>query len=136
MVRIHQLAILFDRLTGHFSVCSKSHHPDPRHGDPDIWQGIVCRRGAGRKKYRIPDFPRDETTYAPCVDAKNRPEALGSDVVGVGKATSGSLTDKLTREHRLTLDEAHMILNAKKEEPLGQILSVSAELPFYILRVR
>ena len=69
-----------------------------------------------------------------CVDAKNRPEALGSDVVGVGKATSGSLTDKLTREHRLTLDEAHMILNAKKEESLGQILSVSANYFCYIFR--
>ena len=62
-----------------------------------------------------------------CVDAKHRPEGLGSDVTGVGKATSGSLTDKLTREHRLTLDEAHLILNAKKEESLEQILAVSAK---------
>jgi len=134
MVRIHQVALLFDRLMEYISVCSKSHHPDPHHGDPDIWEGIVCRRGAGRKKYRVPDFVCDETTYMTCVDAKNRPEALGSDVVGVGKATSGSLTDKLTREHRLTLDEAHMILNAKKEESLGQILSVSANYFCYIFR--
>lgn len=62
-----------------------------------------------------------------CVDAKQRPEALGSDVVGVGKATSGSLTDKLTREHRLTLDEAHLILNTKKEDHLEQVLAVSAK---------
>ena len=61
-----------------------------------------------------------------CADAKHRPEGLGSDVVGMGKATSGSLTDKLTREHRLTLDEAHLILNAKKEDSLEQILTVSA----------
>ena len=48
--------------------------------------------------------------------------------MGVGKATSGSITDKLTRDHRLTLDEAHMILNTKKEDPLEQIRAVSAEL--------
>lgn len=67
-------------------------------------------------------------THLKCVDAKSRPEALGSDVMGVGKATSGSITDKLTRDHRLTLDEAHMILNTKKEDPLEQIRAVSAEL--------
>jgi len=55
-------------------------------------------------------------------NAQHRPDALSSDVVGVGKATSGSLTDKLTREHRLTLDEAHLILNTKKEDGLEQIL--------------
>ena len=127
MVRIHQVALVFDRLTERIPVCSESHNPDPRHGVPDIWQGIVCRRGAGRKKYVAPDFVCNDVTYVPCVDAKNRPEALGSDVVGVGKATSGSLTDKLTREHRLTLDEAHLILNTKKEDSMEQILSVSAK---------
>lgn len=127
MVRIYQAALPPDRLTEYTPVCSKGRHPDPHYGDSDFWQGIVCRRSAGRKKYRAPDFVRDETTDVPCIDAKQRPEALGSDVVGVGKATSGSLTDKLTREHRLTLDEAHMILNAKKEDPLEQILAVSVE---------
>jgi import inner membrane translocase subunit TIM16 len=111
----------------HTPVCSKGHHPDPHHRDSDIWQGIVCRWSAGREKYRVPDVFREEATDVPFIDAKNRPEALGTDVVGVGKATSGSLTDKLTREHRLTLDEAHMILNTKKEDPLEQILSVSAK---------
>ena len=125
MVRIHQVALTLDRLMEHTSVCSKGHHPDPRHGDSDIWQGIVCRWSAGCKKYRVPDFVCEGATDVPRIDAKTRPEALGSDVVGMGKATSGSLTDKLTREHRLTLDEAHMILNTKKENPLEQILSVS-----------
>ncbi|TCD61703.1 hypothetical protein EIP91_008033 [Steccherinum ochraceum] len=46
----------------------------------------------------------------------------GSDVAGIRNATSGSITDKLTREHRMTLDEAHLILNTKKEEPLESIL--------------
>ena len=66
-------------------------------------------------------------TEVPCIDAKHRPEGLGSDVVGMGNATSSSLTDKLTREHRLTLDEAHMILNTKKEDALEQVLAVSVK---------
>jgi len=127
MVRIHRLALPFNRLTERIPVCSKSHYPDPYHGDPDIWQGVVCSRNAGRKKYPAPDFVRDKATYISRIDAKHRPEGLGSDVVGMGKATSGSLTDKLTREHRLTLDEAHLILNAKKEDSLEEILAVSAQ---------
>jgi import inner membrane translocase subunit TIM16 len=72
-----------------------------------------------------------EITNALHTDAKNRPEALGSDVEGVGRATSGSLTDKLTREHRLTLDEAHLILNTKKEDSLEQILTVGADISLH-----
>ncbi|KAF5389378.1 hypothetical protein D9757_004329 [Collybiopsis confluens] len=37
--------------------------------------------------------------------------AVGSDVAGVGNANSGSITDQLTRQHRMTLDEAHLVLN-------------------------
>lgn len=60
-----------------------------------------------------------------CVDAKHRPQgAVGFDVAGVGNATTGSLTDKLTREHRMTLDEAHLILNAKRGDGIEQILEV------------
>ncbi|KAI0028786.1 Pam16-domain-containing protein [Vararia minispora EC-137] len=55
-------------------------------------------------------------------NAKARPAAVGSDVAGVGNATSGSLTDKLTREHRMTLDEAHLILNVKRGESMDHIL--------------
>ncbi|KAH9998487.1 Pam16-domain-containing protein, partial [Russula compacta] len=56
-------------------------------------------------------------------NAKHRPQGvIGSDVAGVGNATSGSLTDKLTREHRMTLDEAHLILNTKRTESIEQIL--------------
>lgn len=43
---------------------------------------------------------------------------------GVGNATTGSVTDKLTREHRMTLDEAHLILNTKREEAVERILQV------------
>ncbi|KAH9994022.1 hypothetical protein BJV77DRAFT_1182763 [Russula vinacea] len=56
-------------------------------------------------------------------NAKHRPQgAIGSEVAGVGNATTGSVTDKLTREHRMTLDEAHLILNTKREEGIEQIL--------------
>ena len=48
----------------------------------------------------------------------------GADISGIRNATSGSITDKLTREHRMTLDEARLILNVKKEEPLEKILQV------------
>ncbi|KAG7446368.1 uncharacterized protein BT62DRAFT_820301, partial [Guyanagaster necrorhizus] len=50
------------------------------------------------------------------------PQAVGSDVAGVGNARSGSLTDQLTRQHRMTLDEAHLILNIKRGEELEKIL--------------
>lgn len=56
-------------------------------------------------------------------NAKHRPQgAIGSDVAGVGNATTGSVTDKLTRDHRMTLDEAHLILNTKRGAGLEQIL--------------
>ncbi|KAH7888851.1 hypothetical protein F5I97DRAFT_1803364, partial [Phlebopus sp. FC_14] len=56
-------------------------------------------------------------------NAKHNPQgALGSDVAGVRNATSGSLADKLTREHRMTLDEAHLILNVKRGEGLENVL--------------
>jgi len=60
-----------------------------------------------------------------CVDAKHHPQgAIGSDVAGVGNATTGSMTDKLTREHRMTLDEAHLVLNTKHADGIERILQV------------
>ncbi|KAI0339824.1 hypothetical protein BDW22DRAFT_1360845 [Trametopsis cervina] len=56
-------------------------------------------------------------------NAKHRPEAaMGGDVAGLRTATSGSVTDRLTREHRMTLDEARLILNLKKEDPAEKML--------------
>ncbi|KAI0779386.1 Pam16-domain-containing protein [Fomes fomentarius] len=56
-------------------------------------------------------------------NAKYRPPgAAGGDVAGVGNATSGSLTDTLTREHRMTADEARLILNVKKDDSVERIL--------------
>ncbi|KAG6813641.1 hypothetical protein H0H92_008878 [Tricholoma furcatifolium] len=56
-------------------------------------------------------------------NAKQSPQgALGGDAAGVGTATSGSATDQLTRTHRMTLDEAQLILNVKREDSMEQIL--------------
>ncbi|EDR11805.1 uncharacterized protein LACBIDRAFT_313591 [Laccaria bicolor S238N-H82] len=56
-------------------------------------------------------------------NAKTSPQGvLGNDVAGVGNANSGSATDHLTRQHRMTLDEAHLILNVKRETPMEQIM--------------
>ncbi|KAK0225827.1 protein transporter [Armillaria fumosa] len=55
-------------------------------------------------------------------NAKAAPQAIGSDVAGVSNARSGSLTDQLTRQHRMTLDEAHLILNIKRGEELEKTL--------------
>ncbi|KAK7692470.1 hypothetical protein QCA50_004095 [Cerrena zonata] len=57
-------------------------------------------------------------------NAKHRPEGGigGADIAGIRNATSGSITDKLTLQHRMTLDEARLILNVKKEEPMEKIL--------------
>jgi len=59
------------------------------------------------------------------LDAKHSPQAnMGSDVAGVHNANSGSATDSLTREHRMTLDEAQLILNVKRDDNLEIIMKV------------
>ncbi|KIM69313.1 hypothetical protein SCLCIDRAFT_1208713 [Scleroderma citrinum Foug A] len=56
-------------------------------------------------------------------NAKHSPQGgIGSDITGVRNATSTSATDTLTREHRMTLDEAHLILNAKRGVVMEEIL--------------
>ncbi|KAJ7462203.1 Pam16-domain-containing protein [Mycena galericulata] len=56
-------------------------------------------------------------------NAKHSPEGvLGNDVAGVGNASSASRTDQLTRQHRMTLDEAHLILNTKQGEEMQKIM--------------
>ena len=50
---------------------------------------------------------------------------MGSDAAGVGHATSSSPTDQLTRQHRMTLDEAQLILNVKRGAEIQQILKVT-----------
>jgi import inner membrane translocase subunit TIM16 len=60
------------------------------------------------------------------VDAKYRPVGAAGDAEGLRNATSSSTTDVLTREHRMTIDEARLILNVKKEEPAEIILQVES----------
>lgn len=52
---------------------------------------------------------------------------------GVDHATSGSLTDQLTRQHRMTLDEAQLILNVKRGDEMSQILKVIHPFFFFLL---
>ncbi|ESK88456.1 mitochondrial import inner membrane translocase subunit tim16 [Moniliophthora roreri MCA 2997] len=58
-------------------------------------------------------------------NAKHRPQGaiVGGDVAGVANANTGSMTDQLTRQHRMTLDEAHLILNVKRGEEMEKVLS-------------
>ena len=63
-------------------------------------------------------------TFSP--DVKYRPEAGGGEVAGMRTATSGSPTDRLTREHRLTMDEARLILNLKKDDSAERMLQVAS----------
>ncbi|KAF9531586.1 Pam16-domain-containing protein [Crepidotus variabilis] len=56
-------------------------------------------------------------------NAKSAPQAaMGTDAAGVGHASSGSPTDQLTRQHRMTLDEAQLILNTKREGTLETVM--------------
>nr|GAT57617.1 mitochondrial import inner membrane translocase subunit tim16 [Mycena chlorophos] len=55
-------------------------------------------------------------------NAKYSPQALSSDVGGISNATSASRTDQLTRQHRMTLDEAQLILNVKNGDTPDKIL--------------
>lgn len=67
-------------------------------------------------------------------DAKHRPQnALGGDAAGVGTASSSSPTDQLTRQHLMTLDEANLILNVKREDSLEKILKVLGNLIFNLI---
>ncbi|EJD02834.1 protein transporter [Fomitiporia mediterranea MF3/22] len=56
-------------------------------------------------------------------NAQHRPAggAIG-DAAGVNRATSDSITDRLTREHRMTADEARQILNVQREDGLESML--------------
>ncbi|CAG7850651.1 SubName: Full=Uncharacterized protein {ECO:0000313/EMBL:CCA68322.1} [Serendipita indica DSM 11827] len=56
-------------------------------------------------------------------NAQHRPVlAAGGEAAGVQNATSMSLTDKLTREHKMTADEARMILNVGKDEGIEAMM--------------
>lgn len=47
----------------------------------------------------------------------------------MSNAMSGSSTDQMTREHRMTVDEAHLILNVKRDSAMEDVLKVRSFLP-------
>lgn len=55
---------------------------------------------------------------------------MEGEAAGIGNATSGSATDKLTREHKMTLDEAQLILNVKRDTSMEDIIKVSVAVLF------
>jgi hypothetical protein len=75
----------------------------------------------------ILQIPKKLTPLLP--DAKSPPNAP-SEVSGIRNATSQSWTDKLTREHRMTLDEARLILNVPKGEGKEGVLKVCFDFDF------
>lgn len=107
------------------SVFSKSHSPDRHCWRTNIRQGPNGCRPTSCPKCVVTYLVRRCIYSYMQTDAKHRPEgALGGDVTGMRAANSGSITDRLTREHRMTLDEARLILNLKKEEPAERMLQV------------
>ncbi|KAG8701795.1 hypothetical protein FRC09_005127 [Ceratobasidium sp. 395] len=50
------------------------------------------------------------------------PGAMEGEAAGLGNATSGSVTDRTTRELKMTVDEAQLILNVKPEASLDEIV--------------
>ena len=90
------------------------------------YSGRLCWRLDGKLPkvcLRMESNGRLLTAFSFHADAKHRPQGA-IEVAGVGNATTGSVTDQLTRELRMTLDEAHSILNAKRGDYLEHILRV------------
>jgi import inner membrane translocase subunit TIM16 len=50
----------------------------------------------------------------------------------MSNATSGSRTDQMTRTHRMTLDEAHLILNVKRGEVMEKVMQVCTHFTFNV----
>jgi hypothetical protein len=55
------------------------------------------------------------------VDARYKPQGASGDV---GRANSDSTTDQATRAHRMTLDEAQLILNVNRTDPMEKAVQV------------
>ena len=108
------------------AVIAKDSNPNSRHGNQDFGQGFFRGWQTGRQKYFADPstWPNDKHPFF-YPDAKHRPAgASGGDIAGIENAKTGSITDTLTREHRMTLDEAQLILNLKRDDALEQVLKV------------
>jgi hypothetical protein len=66
-----------------------------------------------------------DTLHSYPADARYKPEGGGGEAAGMDNATTGSTTDQMTRTHRMTLDEAHLILNVKRGEIMEKVNEVS-----------
>lgn len=113
-------------------VCTKNYHTNRDYYRSYLWESFIRGRQASRQKWTIP--PRCSAAYAygdhsHFADTKHRPAIGSSDAVGVNNATSQSLTDRLTREHRMTLDEARMILNVRPQDSMDILAQVRRSMP-------
>ena len=100
-----------------------SHRPNIHFRLQGCRKSIFGSRETGGEKFVFNNHSNSSVDISP--DAKTSPQGvLGNDVAGVGNANSGSATDHLTRQHRMTLDEAQLILNVKRETPMEQIMKV------------
>lgn len=92
---------------------------------PGFWARLSSKLVDRPSKVRVPHIFTRPRILILHVDAKASPAgAMGNDASGVGHANTGSPTDQLTRSHRMTVDEASLILNAKKGDTMEQILKV------------
>lgn len=113
-----------------FPVPAESNSPNRRHRWPNSRPSVLRSGTAGCQECVPSSSSLGRYSFLLITDAKAAPiSAVGGDVAGVRHANSDSSTDKLTREHRMTLDEAHLILNTKPESTLESVKNVC--IPFH-----
>lgn len=115
------------------AVCTKNYRTARDYWRSYLWESFIRGRQASRQKWTIPPCCSAAYTHndgSHFADAKHRPTIASSDAVGVNNATSQSLTDRLTREHRMTLDEARMILNVRSQDNMDIIAQVRYFIPY------
>src|SRR5258706_4840845 len=114
-------------------VCTKNYRTNRDYWKPYLWESFIRGRQASRQKWTV--SPRCSAAYAygdhsHFADAKHRPSIASSDAVGVNNATSQSLTDRLTREHRMIPDEERRILNVRPQDRMDILAQVRHSMPF------
>lgn len=110
-----------------FAGITENSCPDSNHWDTNFRQGSLRgRQASGQKCVICPAHTTGRLMLTMCSsDARHSPQGmLGSDIAGLKDANSSSITDQLTRQHRMTLDEAHLILNVKRGESLEAVQKV------------
>ena len=113
-------------------VCTKNYRTTRDCWNSYLWESLIRGRQASRQKWTVSPCRSAAYTYGDhslFADAKHRPAITSSDAVGVNNATSQSLTDRLTREHRMTVDEARMILNVRPQDSVDIMAQVRYSMP-------